>query len=174
MMEVLSKVLGRMAWVVTVTIVQIIGGVALGTATVMAFNIYIQVAPALGLLPGDWRCDTRPVKSIEVGSVDFNVDAEECSAGARFVQTTTAIRASRRGEGPQTKVFEYSIPRRGVGELVIEQVDARTVRVVMASKNEAGREIDDARYMGLRSWGEMTFVVERRDLSALSPAIPRP
>jgi len=153
--------LENLAQVVVLTIGQIMGGVVLGIFTVVAIYIFIDH-------PGKWQCITKQVKAAELVNIHFEVQAEECVAGSRYIQIKTAISASRRGDGSSTKIFEYLVSRRDGGELTIEEVDSHTVRIGMHGEEEAGRESTDARYIGLRTWGDLTFVYGRNPSDAPS------
>jgi len=146
---------------------QIIAGLLLGVVFVAVLPDIYSFATSIGLLPGKWRCKANPAKTVELLDVRFEVDVEECVAGTRFVQTKTAIRALRAGDISPTKVFEYVVPRRDDIEPQILEIDAHTVRINMPEM-EADRENAAARYIGLRTWGDLTFVYGRKLSSAPS------
>ena len=159
---------GKTGRIVALIVSQIFGGVILGIVAVAAIGLFIAAVQGTGPLPGDWRCSTKQVKTVDLVNVHFEFQAEECDAGGRYVQIKTAITASRRGDASSTKIFEYLVSRRGGGKLMIEEVDARTVRISMPDEEEADRESTAARYMGLRTWRDLTFVYGRNPSDAPS------
>jgi hypothetical protein len=148
-------------------IFQIVGGLLLGVIFVAALPDVYSFATSVGLLPGKWDCKVRQVKAVEYSSIRFDAEVRECISGARFAQTKTAIRALRAGDISPTKVFEYVVPRRDDNEPQIVEIDAHTVRINMP-EIEADRENTAARYIGLRTWGDLTFVYGRKLSSAPS------
>jgi hypothetical protein len=161
MKAMLSAACEKVGRIVALIVSQILGGAILGIVTVAAIGLFIATSQDVAPLAGDWHCSTKQVKTIELADVHLDVEARECVAGDRYAQTTTAISASRLGQQTPTKVFEYFISHRANAELAIEPVDARTVRIVMPDDEEAGREGTDARYMGLRQWGDITFLYKK-------------
>ena len=156
MKDFLSAAGGKVAWIILATIAQVFGGVSLGIVVVMGFAFFIMVGPGLNLLPGQWQCSARQVKTITLLDADFDIDSEECTAGSSYAQTTTAINASRPGYGSSTKIFEFLAHRRGYADLGIEQVDAHTIRIIMPPGDGV-----DTRYMGLHKWESVTLLYDR-------------
>jgi hypothetical protein len=158
MKAMLSAVCEKAGRIVLLIVSQVLGGVIVGIVVAAVIGIFIAVRQSGEPRWGDWHCSTRQVKTVELADIHFDVQAQECAAGDRHVQTTTAISASRRGQDQPTKIFEYLASRRGDAELRIELVDARTVRIAMPGDERAGREDGEARYMGFRNWENMTFI----------------
>jgi hypothetical protein len=119
-----------------------------------------------GSLPGQWQCNTKRVETINLLSVDFDIDTQECVAGHSYVWTTTAVNAARPADGSPTKIFEYRAHRRRSAHLGVEQIDDHTIRIVMPAGDDVGRESADVRYMGLRKWADVTFLYGRRNGSS--------
>jgi hypothetical protein len=161
---VLTKVVRTIAGV----IFQIFGGLLLGVICVAALPDVYSFAANVGLLPGKWDCKVKTVKTVERSSIRFDVEVRECVAGAHFAQTKTAIRALRAGDTSPTKVFEYVVSCKDYGEPEIVEIDAHTVRISMPSDQESGRERPDARSIGLRTWGDVTFVYGRHEAPTTS------
>lgn len=149
--------------IIFVIVGQIIGGLLAGILLVLLVNMSVAMFG-----PGDWHCSTKLTKSIDLLDIHFDVQARECVAGGRHIETTTAISAARGGDRPARKIFEYFVPHGGGSELALEEVDAHTVRIVMPVEKETDRDGDGARYMGLRVWEGVTFVFAREPAAARS------
>jgi hypothetical protein len=154
--------LENLAQAVVLTIGQIMGGLIFGIFTVVAVGaIYIFIDR-----PGNWQCNTKQIKTVDLVNVHFEFQAEECDAGGRYVQIKTAIIASRRGAASSAKIFEYLVSHRGGGEVTVEEVGAHTLRITIPAEEDADRESAAARYMGLRTWGDLTFIYGRNPSDA--------
>jgi hypothetical protein len=155
----LPKLAAKVVQTILVAILQVIGGCIAGVALVVAIDVFFfSAGEALGLAPGNWKCSTEKVGTIERARTRFEVEAETCAAGHSFIQTTTTVRASPAGEESSFKVFEYLTRHSGAADLRIEEVDVHTMRIVMPAEKGIDREAPGVRYLGLRRWREMKFL----------------